>query len=472
MAADGPRPSSTHPVADGAGTVPLRALGWDAAARRHHRGRPARRALRRHPGRVRPRGGAGPAARRAACAANGWRAGFAGLNELLRPAGPGARGAAVALSARRRPGRRSRRSSTTSSTPSVARSNATSPEWRATRRQHDEQLRRWRPTSPRERQEQLDAAARRRRRPDPRPVRLRLHGPGRARSASTSCSIELRKQVLDAQFAGMSDALKGMTPGRPGRQPRHGPRAQRRCSRSAWRATSRTCPTSCRATAASSRGRDARRHHRAARGAHGPDAVADAVAQRRAAPGAAGHDGCAAPDDRLRWDLAQLAATLDALLPEGLGQRFDFQGGEQLSLAGCAAQLGRLNRDGPACAPDGRDRDARRSGQHRSGRDCASCSTPSPRPTCAALQELAQAYSRRRATPSATGKRLELTPRGARRLGQGVLDELFGEADAATSSAATPTAPRAPSASATRAAGPTSSAGRSILICRAPWPMP
>src|SRR5205823_647686 len=37
-------------------------------------------------------------------------------------------------------------------------------------------------------------------------------------------------------------------------------------------------------------------------------------------------------DDRLRWDMAQLAATLDALLPEGLGQRFDFQGGEQLTL--------------------------------------------------------------------------------------------------------------------------------------------
>src|SRR4051794_18510084 len=49
-------------------------------------------------------------------------------------------------------------------------------------------------------------------------------------------------------------------------------------------------------------------------------------------------------DDRLRWDLAQLAATLDALLPEGLGQRYDFRGGEQLSLEGALAQLGRLNR--------------------------------------------------------------------------------------------------------------------------------
>src|SRR4051794_22046995 len=49
-------------------------------------------------------------------------------------------------------------------------------------------------------------------------------------------------------------------------------------------------------------------------------------------------------DDRLRWDLAQLAATLDALLPQGLGQRYDFQGGEQLTLEGALAQLGRLNR--------------------------------------------------------------------------------------------------------------------------------
>jgi len=49
-------------------------------------------------------------------------------------------------------------------------------------------------------------------------------------------------------------------------------------------------------------------------------------------------------DDRLRWDLAQLAATLDQLLPDGLGQRFDFQGTEELTLEGALAQLGRLRR--------------------------------------------------------------------------------------------------------------------------------
>ena len=49
-------------------------------------------------------------------------------------------------------------------------------------------------------------------------------------------------------------------------------------------------------------------------------------------------------DDRLRWDLAQLAATLDRLLPGGLGQRFTFRGDEPLGLEGALEQLGRLQR--------------------------------------------------------------------------------------------------------------------------------
>ena len=35
-------------------------------------------------------------------------------------------------------------------------------------------------------------------------------------------------------------------------------------------------------------------------------------------------------DDRLRWDLAQLAANLDALMPEGLGDRYRFGGDQPL----------------------------------------------------------------------------------------------------------------------------------------------
>ena len=47
-------------------------------------------------------------------------------------------------------------------------------------------------------------------------------------------------------------------------------------------------------------------------------------------------------DDRLRWDLAQLAATLDQLLPGGLGDRFRFSGDEPLGLEGALEQIGRL----------------------------------------------------------------------------------------------------------------------------------
>ena len=130
-------------------------------------------------------------------------------------------------------------------------------------------------------------------------------------------------------------------------------------------------------------------------------------------------------DDRLRWDLAQLAATLDALLPEGLGQRYDFEGGEQLSLQGALAQLGRLNR---------MDQLAREMDSIGSPEDLAKIDPDEIAELLDAesaadlrrLQDLARkleeaGYAER------SGKRLELTPRGARRLGQSVLDELFGK---------------------------------------------
>ena len=49
-------------------------------------------------------------------------------------------------------------------------------------------------------------------------------------------------------------------------------------------------------------------------------------------------------DDRLRWDLAQLASTLDQLLPGGLGDRMRFRGQESLGLDGALAQLARIGR--------------------------------------------------------------------------------------------------------------------------------
>ncbi len=47
-------------------------------------------------------------------------------------------------------------------------------------------------------------------------------------------------------------------------------------------------------------------------------------------------------DDRLRWDLAQLAAILDQLVPGGLGERFRFGGDEPLGLEGALEQMGNL----------------------------------------------------------------------------------------------------------------------------------
>jgi len=128
-------------------------------------------------------------------------------------------------------------------------------------------------------------------------------------------------------------------------------------------------------------------------------------------------------DDRLRWDLAQLAATLDQLLPNGLGERFDFQGTDELTLEGALAQLGQLRRLdelteqlGEIKSPAALDEiDADELGEFLD-RDAAE--------EMRALQALGRAleeagYAER------TGNRLQLTPRGARRVGQRVLDELF-----------------------------------------------
>ena len=128
-------------------------------------------------------------------------------------------------------------------------------------------------------------------------------------------------------------------------------------------------------------------------------------------------------DDRLRWDLAQLAATLDQLLPNGLGERMEFSGTEELTLEGALAQLGRLRRLdqlsdqlGEVRNPAALDEIDPDELAEFLDRDAAE--------EFRALQELARkleeaGYAER------NGSRLSLTPRGARRVGQKVLDELF-----------------------------------------------
>lgn len=129
-------------------------------------------------------------------------------------------------------------------------------------------------------------------------------------------------------------------------------------------------------------------------------------------------------DDRLRWDLAQLASTLDQLLPSGLGERMRFSGDEPLSLEGALAQLDRLAAidrlsDQLAGAADtgelgGIDRE-----EVKELLDADSAQE------LAALQQLAQRLEEA-GLAVRHGDRLELTARGARRIGQKVLDALFG----------------------------------------------
>ncbi|HVA88053.1 MAG TPA: VWA domain-containing protein [Candidatus Saccharimonadales bacterium] len=129
-------------------------------------------------------------------------------------------------------------------------------------------------------------------------------------------------------------------------------------------------------------------------------------------------------DDRLRWDLAQLAASLDQLLPGGLGERFRFSGQESLGLEGALQEVGNLQvlenleaqLDGIGSPGDLADVDREQLGDLLG---------PDAVRDLEALDDLARrleqaGYLDRR------GDRLELTPRGSRRIGQKVLDDLFG----------------------------------------------
>ena len=47
-------------------------------------------------------------------------------------------------------------------------------------------------------------------------------------------------------------------------------------------------------------------------------------------------------DDRLRWDLAQLASNMDQLMPDGLGEGYEFSGDEPLGLEPALERIGQL----------------------------------------------------------------------------------------------------------------------------------
>jgi uncharacterized protein with von Willebrand factor type A (vWA) domain len=235
---------------------------------------------------------------------------------------------------------------------------------------------------------------------------------------------KLRRQVLDAQFSGLSDALKGITPD------------DMAANRDMVRELNGLLQERL-AGGEPDVSEFLSKYGSVFPGAQTLDDIIEQLASRMAQMQSLMQSMSAEQrqelqdmmdallrDDRFRWDLAQLAATLDALLPEGLGQRYDFQGGEQLSLQGALAQLGRLNRLDELA----RQMDSMGTPEELADIDPDEIADLLDRESAAdlrRLQELARlleqaGYAER------TGKHLELTPRGARRLGQGVLDELFG----------------------------------------------
>jgi uncharacterized protein with von Willebrand factor type A (vWA) domain len=128
-------------------------------------------------------------------------------------------------------------------------------------------------------------------------------------------------------------------------------------------------------------------------------------------------------DDRLRWDLARLASNMDQLMPDGLGEGYEFSGDEPIGLEPALDQIGRLQaldalEDALGDVQDpgdlaGLDREqVRELLGDESARDLA------------ALDELARQLEQA-GYLTHRGDRLELTPRGSRRIGQKVLDDLF-----------------------------------------------
>ena len=130
-------------------------------------------------------------------------------------------------------------------------------------------------------------------------------------------------------------------------------------------------------------------------------------------------------DDRLRWDLARLASNMDQLMPDGVGESYDFSGDEPLGLEPALDRIGQLQAldaledelgaiESPADLGD-LDRD-----------HVTDLLGPDAARDLDALDALARqleeaGYLTRR------GEKLELTPRGSRRIGQRVLDDLFAK---------------------------------------------
>ena len=129
-------------------------------------------------------------------------------------------------------------------------------------------------------------------------------------------------------------------------------------------------------------------------------------------------------DDRILLELAELASHLDLMLPGGLGDRVPFHGDESLDLRGALAQLARL-------AAMERLEDALMDVESPADLAAIDRSELGELLDTEAVRELDALDDLVRRLEEAgylttDGDRLELTPRGTRRIGQKVLDDLFG----------------------------------------------
>jgi len=233
----------------------------------------------------------------------------------------------------------------------------------------------------------------------------------------------LSKQVLDQFASGMSDAIRSMTP------------EDLAANRDMVRDLNELIRERI-----GGREPDAReflaKHGRFFPGAQSFDDVIDQLAQRMAAMQSLMRSlspeqraelesmmEALLRDDRLLIDLAQLASNLDLLLPGGLGDRVRFSGEESLSLDGALAQIARLQ---SMERLEDSLMDVERPG------DLASIDRDEVRDLIGddavrdleALDDLARRLEEA-GYLTRDGELLELTPRGTRKIGQQVLDDLF-----------------------------------------------
>ena len=244
-----------------------------------------------------------------------------------------------------------------------------------------------------------------------------------ARDRFNGLVAQLQRQVLDQFVSGLSDAIKGITP------------EDLAANRDMVRDLNRLLQERL-AGGDPDASEFLQKHGRFFPGARNLDDIIEQLAQRMAAMQSLLRSmtpeqraelqsmvDALLRDDRLRWDLAQLAATLDELLPEGLGDRYRFSGDQPLGLDGALEQMARLQamesmEDRLDSIGDPGDVAQIDREQLRDLVDDEAVRDLDALDDLARRLEEAGYLTR-------DGERLELTPRGSRRIGQKVLDDLF-----------------------------------------------